>query len=91
MTKPRNPIEWLFDKVRYESDIGELRNLAIAAVMIIEDGDAIQDVFQDEMDVDGYFDKEAEHNDASDWLEDKEAWDAAIDLTAGNIKNKLGR
>ncbi len=91
MTQPRNAIEWLMDQVRYESDIYKLRGLAIAAVMMIEDSDTIQDVFQQEMDESGYFDKETEHVSASDWLEDKEAWDMAIDLAAGNIKHKLGR
>lgn len=90
-TKPRNPIEWLLDKVSYEQDNTELRNLALAAVMLLTEPESVEDVFQKEMEEDGYYDDEAEHASASDWLEDKEGWDMAIDLVTDNIKGKLGR
>lgn len=91
MTQPRNPIEWLLAKISYETDIHELRNHALALVLMVE-SDQIIDVYQEEMDQDGYFDGYPDgYDDGSDWLEDKEGWDLSIELTTGHIKNKLGR
>lgn len=61
MPEPRyrwtHPIEWLNDKITELSQKDDVSELCSVARSLAEalDGDTIQDLFQDEMDEDGYF------------------------------------
>lgn len=90
MTEPKNPIEWLHDRIAYCIDIEELRGHALALLLAVNDSDTIQDIYQNEMDADGYFDGYDDgYDDGSDWLDDKEAWDTAVDLHERVIRRRL--
>ena len=51
-----SPLEWLIDKVK-EMDENELRQEIIFIASGYLDYDTIQDIYQSDMDKDGYFDK----------------------------------
>lgn len=54
--KWNTPHDWLFDKIRRTDDVDKLRCYAYALLRRL-DADEIQDLFQIEMDQDGYFDE----------------------------------
>ena len=89
MPKPRNAIEWLYDKIAYSPRTEDLRGYALCLLLMV-DSDQIQDVFQDEMASDGYFDEDDEYmgTDRS-WITDEEGWNTAIDLRLKWARRKL--
>jgi hypothetical protein len=50
------PLEWLNDRLDHESDGYRLRSYAKTLAQAL-DSDAIQDIFQEEMAADGYFEE----------------------------------
>jgi len=54
-----SPRVWLYEKLTETNDIRTLRSYAYELLLML-DSDQIQDVFQEEMDRDGYFDIEKE-------------------------------
>ena len=52
-----HPTDWLKDKIRDTETLPEMRSLAQAIAEKL-DGDEVQDIFEDEMSEDGYFNKE---------------------------------
>jgi hypothetical protein len=50
-----NPNEWLIDVIKKTDDIQTLKSIFFSFISGL-DSDYIQDIFQDEMDADGYFD-----------------------------------
>jgi len=54
-----HPGEWLLDKINNTEDVAELRSIARSCVDAL-DSDKIQDIFQSEMNNDGYFEPESE-------------------------------
>lgn len=54
--KWEHPYGWLVHYVTGIRDVASLKSI-IFLMMSKVDGDAIQDLFQDEMDADGYFDE----------------------------------
>lgn len=56
MYRWNNPYEWFVEKIRGESNIDEVRAICCMLARKL-DSDAIQDIFEREMDNDGYFEK----------------------------------
>jgi hypothetical protein len=54
--KWKHPQDWLFDKMK-EARPQELFSLACELLQLV-DADQVQDVFEAEMDADGYFDED---------------------------------
>jgi hypothetical protein len=91
---PRNPIEWLMDRIRYEQDSTQLRNIAMVLCLSLEDPEPIHTYFGKEMEEEGFYDdyEDEPYDDGSDWLgEDKADWDLATSLAEGQIRGVLGK
>lgn len=52
-----NAYEWLVDKAKSVNDIVELKSILFKLIPKIPDSDTIQNLFENEMDEDGYFDE----------------------------------
>jgi len=92
MANPKSPIEWLHDRIAYCENIEDLRSHTLALLLMV-DNDQVQDVYQEEMDQDGFFDDYADepYDDGSDSIDDKETWDTAIEYHLKTVRRKLGR
>jgi hypothetical protein len=93
---PRSPIEWLHDKIRYEQDCTQLRNIAMVLLFSLDDPEPIHQYFGKEMDEEGFYDNYEKENqkydDGSGWLgDDKADWDMASSLAEGHIKGVLNK
>lgn len=91
---PRSSIEWLANKIRYEQNREELRNIALLLVLALEDGDVVDQYFGKEMAEEGFYDnyEDEPYDDGSAWLgDDKEAFDIATGMTIGHIKGVIGK
>ena len=53
--KWRHPLEWLYWKIASSGE--DWLKEALKALATVTDGDTIQDVFESEMDEDGYFEE----------------------------------
>lgn len=93
---PKSAREWLLDKIRYEQDSTQLRNIATVLLLGMDDEEVIHQYFGNEMDEEGFYDnyegEDQEYDDGSGWLGDEKAdWDIASDLSEGYIKGVLGK
>ena len=50
-----SPINWLHHKIVTSTDLAVVRAHALTLLLMV-DGDQVQDIYQREMDIDGYFD-----------------------------------
>ena len=91
---PRNPIEWLMDKIRYTQDTVELRNIAMVLALALDDPEVVHTYFGKEMRREGFYDEyqDEPYDDGSGWLgEGKDDWDLATSLAEQQIRGVLGK
>lgn len=93
MPNPRSPYEWLYNRIAYCENIEDLRSHAMSLLIMVGDSDPIQDVYEQEMKDDGFFEdyEDEPYDDGSDWVDDKETYDFALELHVRDTKRKLGR
>lgn len=89
--QPVNQQEWLLDKIRYNSNIEDLRNIALILCLTLDDLEVIDQYFGNELGDDGFYDnyEEEPYDDGSSWLgEDKEAFDIATGFLIDKIRSR---
>ena len=93
---PSNTIEWLMDRIKYETDIEELRNHALVLLLAFDDPDKIEDIYQAELSQDGYYDhyegEDQEYDPTGGRFateEEREGWDLAIGFSVDIAKRKV--
>lgn len=59
MSNPQSPIEWLHNQILWEEEIGKLRQHALTLLSMV-DNDQVQDIYQEEMKEDVFFDDDKE-------------------------------
>lgn len=52
-----SPINWLHQKITTSTDLAEVKAHAMTLLHMV-DNDQVQDIYQREMDLDGYFEKD---------------------------------
>ena len=62
--KYSTPINWLYQKIVMSTDTAELRAHALTLLQMV-DNDQVQDMYQREMDLDGYFESEGDDDESA--------------------------
>lgn len=93
MSKPKTPIEWLSNKIAYSRSDEDLRSYGLALLMMV-DNDQVQDVFQQEMAEDGFFDEDEDDDYEPEWAwlgDDKETWDQSLTYWTDQVRSRINR